>query len=702
MTSLRFSRRAVALATAVVVLPNVIAARDAAAQGGYPTRPPAPGPVKPAPFPPFQERVLPNGVRMVLVESRKQPVLSLSLSFPAGDVHDPAGKEGVAGMTAALLTKGAGTRSAEEIAATIEGVGGSIAAGSGPDFLTLRADVLSANAPLAFELLADAAIRPTFPEKEVSLLQTQTLSGLQLELSQPASLAQRFFARELYGKNAYARRATPASVRSITRADLAQFHAARLRPGGALLVVAGDISLAAATRLATAAFTGWTGGVPAPLVAVAPPARTSREILLVHRPGSVQSNILVGNTTYGPADQRFYAATIANKVLGGGADARLFDILREKKGWTYGAYSSVNRLAGTGYFQANTEVRTEVTDSALVELMTQLNRLGSEPVPATELSAAKNSLVGAFPLTVETAEQVAAQVTRVKLLGLPANYLRTYRTRLAAVGAADLAAATRTTVRPSQALIVVVGDGTKIYDKLRAIAPVRLVTPEGAPLAASDLTARAAALDLDVAKLVARRDSFAVMVQGNPLGYQRTTLEKTAAGFRYTSNLQIATAVQQNSELTFSDKLDMQGLHVTGTVQGQAIKTDVAFAGGRATGSAMAPSAQGIKTTAVDVAVPAGAVSDLAIGALVPALRWTPAAKFGVNLFSSSKNSVVPGTLAVTGTEKVTVPAGTFDVYRAELTGGEQPITMYVTTAAPNRMVKMAIVGTPLEIVLVK
>ena len=133
-----------------------------------------------------------------------------------------------------------------------------------------------------------------------------------------------------------------------------------------------------------------------------------------------------------------------------------------------------------------------------------------------------------------------------------------------------------------------------------------------------------------------------------------------------------------------------------------ARRTDVTFAGGRATGSAMAPSPQGIKTTSVDVAVPAGAVNDAALNAIVPALRWAPGAKFGVSLFSASKNSVVPGSLAVSGTEKVTVPAGTFDVYRAELTGGDQPMTLYVTTAAPNRMVKMAIVGTPLEIVLVK
>ena len=698
----------VRFAAALAAAAGAVLPAAALAQGGqpFPTRPPAAAPVKPAQFPPFQETTLANGMRVVLVENHRHPVLSLSLSFAAGNAFEPAGKEGLSDMVAGLLTKGAGKRSADEISAAIEGVGGTIESSSGPDFLTLRTGVLSADAPLAFEILGDAAARPTFPEKEVELLRTQTLSGLQLELSQPASLASRFFARELYGKNPYARRPTPTTVQGLTRADLLAFQKSRLRPGGALLVVAGDITMADVKRLAAPAFAGWTGAAPTTLASVAPPPRAKREIVLVHRPGSVQSNIVIGNTTFGPSDPRFYASTVANKVLGGGADSRLFLILREQKSWTYGAYSALNRPRGVGAFQATAEVRTEVTDSALVEMLTQLRRLGTEPVPAAELEAAKGALVGSFPLTIETADQVAGAVTRAKLLGLPADYLQTYRPRLAAITPVQLQQAARTTIRPDRALIVVVGDGSKVYDGLAKIAPVRVVSVDGTPIAASELrpsaSAGAARLDLDVAKLVARRDSFAVMVQGNALGFQRLALEKTAAGFRYTSELQIAAAVRQSSEITFSDRLDMQALHVTGTVQGQAIKTDVAIAGGRATGSAMAPSAQGIKTTAVDVAVPAGAVSDLALGALLPALKWSPSAKFGVNLFSASKNSVVPGTLAVTATEKVTVPAGTFDVYRAELTGGDQPMTMYVTTAAPTRMVRIAIVGTPVEVVLVK
>ncbi|HET7458337.1 MAG TPA: insulinase family protein [Gemmatimonadaceae bacterium] len=696
---------AIAAAAAALVLPNA----DAAAQQAppFPTSPPPAGPVKPATFPPFQEALLPNGVRVVLVERHDQPVLSLSMSFPAGEVYAPAGKEGLAGMTAGLLTKGAGTRSAEEIASLIEGVGGSIEAAAGPDFLTVSADVLSGDAALAFTLLGDVVARPTFPDKEVELQRTQTLSALQLELSSPASIAQRTFQRVLYGQNPYARSATPASVRAIGRADLARFQATRLRPSRALLVVAGDITMARVKQFAAGAFKGWTGSAAAaaaPAASLAPPpARTATQIVLVNRPGSVQANILAGNTTFGPADPRFYAATVANKVLGGGADARLFDVLREKKGWTYGAYSSLARNRGVGYFQASAEVRTEVADSALAELLSQLKRIGTEPVPSAELDAAKNALVGSFPLSIETAGQVASQVSTMKLLGLPADYLTTYRTRLAAVTAAQATTAARTTVRPGQLLIVVVGDGAKLYPKLTAIAPVTIVAPDGTPMSPSAFTVKASALDLDMSKLVPRTDSFAVMVQGNPLGFERTTLEKVAGGgYRYTEQTQIASFVQQTTELTFSDKVEMQALKQTGKVQGQDTKVDVTYASGRVTGSATVPTPQGVKTSAVDATLPTGALDDNAVQAIVPALRWSPNATFTINVFSAGKNAVRPATLTVTGTDKVAVPAGTFDAYRAELTGSDQPVTLYVTSAAPYRIVKIAVAGTPLEIVLVK
>jgi zinc protease len=672
----------------------------AAAQ--YPTAPPAPAPITPARFPPFQEVVLANGMRLILVENHAQPVLSLALTIPAGGVYDPPGKEGLASMVAQLLTKGAGSRSAEEIAATIEGVGGTLNASAGRDFLTIDADVLSPQAELAFELMSDAVVRPTFPPEELELVQTQTLSALQLELSEPDALAARFFAQQVYGRHPYARRPTEASSKAITRDDLVQFQRLRLRPGGSLLVLAGDITLARARSLATRAFAGWSGRALVTASFPAPPRRPASEILLINRPGSAQSNIVVGNTTFGPADPQFYAATVANQILGGGADGRLFLVLREQKGWTYGAYSGLDRPKGIGTFQATAEVRTEVTDSALREILTQITSLGFTPLPDSELTGAKGALVGRFPLTVETANQVAGAVTQAKLLGLPADYLQTYRTRLSAVTAAEVRAASRAMMHTRNPLIVVVGDAAAIYESLKPIAPIRLVSMTGDSVDPASLTAEAGALDLDLARLVPRRDSFTVLLQGNPMGWQRTALEKTGDGFTWTEDTQIGTFVEQSTIVGLGADAMVRTVTQRGKTQGRDTHINVSYANGRVHGDAVVAGQPDFQTFAIDTTVAPGTVDDNAIQALLPALSWSPDAAWTMAVFAAGQNASVTMSLVVKGVETVQVPAGTFETYRAEMTGGPATVNFFVTTAAPHRLVKVALVGVPLEFQLVR
>lgn len=692
--------RAAAGALSAGALTLLLLPATLAAQGQYPTSPPPPAPLEPAQFPPFQEARLSNGLELVVVSSHDQPVVSVSLSMPAGSAHDPVGREGLASLVAGLLTKGAGDRTAEQIAAAIEGVGGALNASAGTDFLTVSASVLTPSAPLAFSLIGDVVRRPTFPAEEVELARTQMLSGLQLQLSQPASLASRYFSQNLYGDHPYARSATPETVRGITRDDLVAYQQEYLRPGSALLVVAGDITLADAQRMAEQAFAGWTGDAPAASVATTPPQRTATEIVLVHRPGSVQSNIVVGNVAFGPADPLRYATTVANQILGGGADSRLFLILREQKGWTYGAYSGVSRPLGPGAFQATAEVRTEVTDSALVELLAQLRRLRTEPVPAAELEAARGALVGSFPLTIETAQQIAGAVSQARRLGLGTDYLHTYRTRLAAVSAQELQRAAQAAIRPDSALIVVVGDGTKLYDRLSAIAPVRLVSPTGEAMSPDDLVVKASSVALDPRRLQATRDSFVVMVQGNPFGFVRSVVARGAdGGFTITETSEIGPIVQQTTTVTLSDRLAPLRVEQTGTVQGMATKVDVTYAGGKATGSAATPGPAGIEQKTVDADVPAGVVDDNALSALLPTLPWAADAKFTLPVFASGQNTLHQVTLSVAGVESVTVPAGTFQAFRVEATGGSAPLTYHVEQAAPHRLLKIQPTGQPIEIV---
>jgi predicted Zn-dependent peptidase len=501
----------VALAGMFCAVPGMLEAQ-------YPKQPPAAMELRPLQFPPFQEVRLRNGMTLLVVEEHRLPAVSLNLTLLAGGRSDPAGMEGLASMTAALLTKGTETRSADQIAEEIEFVGASLFANAGDDFFSIGTTVLADHVELAFELMSDVVLRSTFPQEELELERTRTLSALQVQKSDPGALASKYFSRAIYGDHPYGRSIGEESVQRITREAVQQFAATHLKPGGGLLVLAGDITLREGRRLAERAFGSWTGSPPEARYPP-PPASRSTEIILVHRPGSVQSNIRVGNLALRPGDPVYYAAVVMNRVLGGGSDARLFEILREEKSWTYGAYSAMARLKDVGYFQANTEVRTPVTDSALVEIIHQMNRIRDEAVPADELNGAKGYLVGSFPLSIQTPQQIAGQIANVRLLGLGDDYLRTYHQRLDAVSTDHLTQAARRVISIDSAVIVVVGDGQEVYDKLTPIAPVRIIDAEGNPLTPDALAPSGIAVAFDLAELVASSDSFNALVQGNPFGY---------------------------------------------------------------------------------------------------------------------------------------------------------------------------------------
>ena len=676
------------------------------AQQPFPTRPPAPERLRPVRFPPFQQVALPNGMMLLLVENHEQPTLTLSLSFRAGNAYDPAGKEGVAAFVSELLTKGTPTRNAEQIAEAIEGVGGTIGASAGDDFLTVSTDGLSDQADLAFTLLGDVTRRATFPEQELELARTRFLSALEVELSQAGNVAGRAFQKEIFGPNPYGRSTSAASYKAITRDDVVSFAGRRLRPAGSLLVVAGDITLARARELATQAFGSWRGTPPPSPTFPSAPAKRSTDVLLVNRPGSVQANIVIGNTTFPPTDTTYYAARIAMQVLGGGSDSRLFTILREQKSWTYGSYAGLRRNRGLGYWQATFEGRTEVTDSALVELLHQIDRIRTEAIPDSELEAAKGFLVGSFPLTIETPRQIAQVVSTAQLLGLGSNYVQTYRERLARVSAIRARAAAQRAIRRDALTIVVVGDAKALYDKLKPIAPVRLVDIEGKPMAASDLNPKGGPVAFDRSQIVARSDSLQALVQGNVLGAETMKVEVPGDSIVFTETITIPVAgLQQTSVVVLNNDLSMRRADQTGTIQGQHVESHLTYGGGRVKGTSMTPSPQPggtPKTTAVDTTVEAGTIDDNALGVLLPALPLEQGKTFNLNVFSTGEGTTKVVSVKVAAVENVAVPAGNLPAFRLELAGMQLPVVMHVSQQAPRRLVRVSPTGAPIVFELVK
>jgi len=690
--------------TLVVVVLAIVPSFHLSAQV-FPTKPPRPTLLSPVRFPPFKEATFGSGLQLVLVEHHEQPVVSVSLSFRAGGIYDPPGKEGLAELVAELLTKGTASRSAEQLAATIEGVGGSLSASASEDFLTVSADALSDQLALAFDLLGDVTQHAAFPESELALARTRALSALALSLSQPASVAARIFGKEIYGPNPYGRSATRESYTAVTRDDITQFAAERLRPSGALLVVAGDVTEPQVRALVQRVFAGWRGGPPPARPLPPPPATAATDILLVHRPGSAQANIVLGNTTILPADPIYYPARVATQVLGGGADSRLFLILREQKGWTYGAYANLQRYRGLGYWQATAEVRTEVADSALSELLRQIEQIRTQAIADSELAAAKGFLVGSFPLTIETPSQIAAHVANAKLLGLGDDYLRLYRERLAAVTPAAARAATARLYRRGALTIVVVGDATKLYDRLKAIAPVRLVDGDGNPLTPAELSPKAAPVALDPAQLASHTDSSRVLFQGNPVGASVSALRRTADSLVYTEQSNMGGGAFQQTVTLVLDPADGSSRRLDRVTiqQGQRSEAHLTYSGGRVKGrSAMAQQDGTTKPFDIDTVLPPGTIDEDAVPFSVPAFPLESGKTFTVSFFSPSDGAVKLLTFKVGAEESVVVPAGTFQAYHIAVTGSRVPFVMYVSTTAPRRLVRTEYVGQPLVVELVK
>lgn len=660
--------------------------------------PPPPLEARPIRFPEFTESTLPNGLRIMVVQNDRLPVANVNLLLESGAANDPRGKEGLASLTAELLDNGTARRSARQIAETIEGVGGSLNTGSSRDDLTIAAGVLSDQLPLAFDLVSDVALRPTFPADELETVRRQRLSALQVSLGDAGQIAQRRFDREVYGEShPYGVAPTPETVRAITRNDLVQFHRAHFTPSNALLVVSGNVTPAQVQELAARYFGSWRGGAaPEPSLA-APAVRERANVVLVHRPGSVQSSIRVGHPGITPDNPDYYALQVLNAVLGSLPTSRLEKIIRGERAWTYSARSTFTRPEATGVFVGNMEVRTPVTDSALVEMLAQFRRIRDERVPQEELEAAKNYLTGSFPLRFETASATAAQLAQLRLLGLPLESLQQFRERVAAVTAEDVQRVARQYVHPDRATIVVVGDATQVLQPLEALGPVALYDVEGKPLDRTALQVRASTDRFDGSRLQPSTLTYAIVVQGNSVGTATTTLARDGAAWVSTQTVQAGPS-NTRMETRFTDDLTPVSGKSTTTAGAMTIESDLRMENGRVKGTAKLPAQMGGDKT-FDTEVVAGTRLPGMDAAILAVADLAPGKTITVPVFSPQTGAASPVSFKVAGEEKVTVPAGTFDAYRVEMTG-PQPTVLHVRKDAPHVVLKQAPQGQPVTIEL--
>lgn len=686
--------RRLILAVALVTLPAASRAQQA------PTEPPPPAPLVAPSYPAPQETLLPNGLRLVVLSLPRQPVVSLTLTVPAGSVFDPPELEGTADLLAGLLTRGAGDRSAADIEQLVGRLGGALSATAEPDVLTIQADFLSDHSAEAFGLVGDMVTRPVLVEAELASLRERTVRTLQQGLEDPASLGARVFLLATYRKHPYARRPTPKSVAVITRADLTAFHQARVRPAGSTLTVAGNITLAEARRLATSALGGWKGLRPAALAAT-PLGPLPRGIALVHQGGATAASIIVGEPTFAATDSVYYAALVLNQILGDARSGRLARVLGRERGWTGVAGSSFLRTARLGLFQASTVVSAETADSTLVEILAQFERLRTDLVPARELERAREGVAGRFAVEHQTAGQLGAASAEARALGLPASYLSTFRRRVSAVTAAQVRAAARRILPANSLAIVVVGDGARLYRPLAALRPTQIFAADGRPVPPEEVEPTVAPFAVRAALAASRVDSLVILAQGATVGLQVSQMTRGGDSLIYTERTAIGTGISQATTVVFDTTGRMRTLTQTGKVREQETRISLRYGGGRVQGDAQVAGAEAPRQFAVDTAVSPTVVDDNAIQALLPFLDWKLNTQWRFEVFAGGENTIRQMTLTAADIVRVNVPAGQFEAYRADLHGAAQVVSFYITTTPPHRVVRVSLSGSPVEFLAV-
>lgn len=481
-----------ARAGAAVVCLSLLAAGAAAQPVDWPREsPPPPLPWRQAAFPPYEVRTLDNGLQVVVVMHHEQPAVNLRLIIGAGSAYDPPGRHGVAAFTGALLDQGTTSRSATEIADGIDSIGGLLDVGAGTDLSFVNALVMTDSFEFGLALVAEAARSPAFAPAELERRRQQVLSGFQVSYDDPEYLAGAVLSRLMYGFHPYGLPAngTPDSVPRITREDLLAFHAAHYAPNNALLAIVGDVDAEAAFAATERVFGDWaprTSAADPPAGEIPEPAR---RVIVIDKPGSLQTAIRVGHTALSRASPDYLPFDVAIKILGGEGGNRLGSVLRTERSLTYSASAEVGSGRYGGDFIAKTDTRTEATVEALRLTVGEVGRMRRERVSRRELENARAYLAGNFPLSIETPNAIAAQVLESLVYGLELDDLPDYPNRINAVTVEDIRRVARTYLRPDRLAIVLVGEARAFVDDLRraGFGDVEVLSVAELDLASPDL-----------------------------------------------------------------------------------------------------------------------------------------------------------------------------------------------------------------------
>ncbi len=457
---------------------------------------PASGTPRDVHLPAIARSTLRNGLEIDTVHVGTLPVAYVRLTIRSGLAADPANLPGLSVLVAKMLKEGTRTRTSAQIAEQMEYLGADFDVFQDASSVTIQARGLSDQLETMLGLVGDMAMNPRFDQAEFDRLKRRELDRLTLQYGDPAQLARREFYRALYGAaHPYGHvDATADSITRATRTDLVNWHRDHFVPNNAILVVAGNVDPTAVQTAAEHVLGRWRQRDVTPPVFPDVPARTARDVVVVHRPGSAQSMFNIGNLAIRRADPDFIALEVTNEVLGGSPRSRLFMDLREQRSLTYGVYSSLDDLVQPGPYRVRGSVgpdpahpEVDRTGLAMEAFMEHLHRITSEAPSQSELDESERYLSDSFPLTIDTAGRIAWMVGYLRIFGLPDDYWDGYRSQIRAITPDQALASARAHITPDTALVLVVGDAERVVDPLRHWGAVTVIDTDGNHIASYPL-----------------------------------------------------------------------------------------------------------------------------------------------------------------------------------------------------------------------
>jgi zinc protease len=417
---------------------------------------------------------LSNGVTLLALEDNRLPIAYVRFQVEgAGTIYSP--HPGVAELTAEMLREGAGGRSGKQMVEEAARLGATLAssAAAGAEVALAHGSGLSSHFSEWLDLLGGVVLHPTFPADEFNSLRQRWQVNVRLRRTHASVLADDASQRLIYGSHPAALSAPPSeALASLTREMLAAWHRERYTPANTVVTCAGRVRPAAFVAQAEKLLGAWKG--PEAKLELPPPPQPapSRRIVMIDRPGAAQAELAIGGLLFERRDPDYFPMSVLNLVLGGGVGSRLFRILRDEKGYAYGASSNFGAYRFPGFWRVRATVRTDATADSLAIVLAELRRLCQEPIPAAELDEAKMSAVGRFALTLEQPMQTAGLSYLRNRYGFSVDYWERYPAKLTAVTAAEIQAVAQKYLDPDRAHIVAAGDAARIRPALAKLGAV--------------------------------------------------------------------------------------------------------------------------------------------------------------------------------------------------------------------------------------